>query len=113
MSQPLAPEQLSSLLTERPGWEVVNGALCKQFTFADFESAMAFMVRAAPAIEAIQHHPEWTNIYSRVAVRLTTHEAGDQLTALDIKLAKILDVQAAWTDAAEQGSAVIQDTRAL
>ena len=55
--------------------------------FADFRAAMAFMVRVGFEADAMDHHPEWTNVYNKVAVRLNTHSAGGKVTAKDIVLA--------------------------
>lgn len=70
------------------GWTLSadSKVISKPFRFDTFAEAMAFMVRMSYAIEAMDHHPEWTNIYNRVGVRLTTHDAGG-LTQKDIDLA--------------------------
>ena len=72
-------------------WTENHGALHKVFVFTDFAAAMAWMVRAGYEIEKLNHHPEWTNIYNRVTVKLTTHDAGNTVTAKDRELAKVLD----------------------
>ena len=74
------------------GWVLETGgnAICKTFRFAGFPDAMAFMLRVSYAAEAAGHHPEWTNVYNRVDVRLTTHDAGG-LTAKDIALAEAME----------------------
>lgn len=74
------------------GWSVVDGrdAIEKTFRFASFVDAMGWMTRAAFHAEAIDHHPEWSNVYNRVTVVLTTHDA-DGLTGLDVDLAKRFD----------------------
>jgi 4a-hydroxytetrahydrobiopterin dehydratase len=74
------------------GWEVVEGrdAIRKTYRFADFAEAFGWMTRAAFAAEKRNHHPEWTNVYNRVRVELTTHDAGG-LTGADIDLAHALD----------------------
>lgn len=72
-------------------WKEENNALHKTFVFGGFPEAMAWMVKASYAIEKLNHHPEWTNVYNRVEVKLTTHDAGNQITELDGKLADILD----------------------
>ena len=69
-------------------------AIEKTFTFADFRDAMAFMTRVAFEAEALDHHPEWFNVYNRVEVTLSTHDAGG-LTAKDIDLAAQMDAFAA------------------
>lgn len=74
------------------GWDIVENrdALVKTFTFGDFTEAFAWMTRAAMWAEKWNHHPEWRNVYNRVDVTLTTHDAGG-LSALDAKLARKLD----------------------
>lgn len=81
-------EALSSL----NGWVLEEGgaAIRKEFKFKNFSEAFAFMTRAALAAEKLDHHPEWSNVYNKVDVRLTTHSA-DGLTALDFELAKKMD----------------------
>ena len=79
-------------------WTEENNALCKTFVFGTFEQAMLFMQSAAPHISQLNHHPEWQNVYNRVSVRLTTHDAGNTVTEKDRELAKILeDVKAEIT----------------
>lgn len=74
------------------GWELVEGreAIAKTFTFADFNAAFGFMTRAALKAEAMDHHPEWFNVWNKVDVTLSTHDAGG-LTALDMELAAFMD----------------------
>jgi len=74
------------------GWTMVEGrdAIVKTFEFKDFSSAFAWMTHAALWAEKWNHHPEWFNVYGRVTVTLTTHDAGG-LSALDAKLARKLD----------------------
>lgn len=87
-----------TLLTDIPpelaaaGWELEPGgkAIVKTFRFKGFRDAMAFMMRAAFEAEAANHHPEWSNVYSRVTVRMTTHDAGG-LTGKDTALAAKMD----------------------
>ena len=73
-------------------WQKVDGrdAICKTFQFADFKEAFAFMTRTALAAEQADHHPEWFNVYNRVEVTLSTHDAGG-LTMRDIDLATKMD----------------------
>ena len=77
------------------GWRLApdGKAILKTFKFASFADAMTFMLRISYAAEAADHHPEWTNIYNRVDVRLTTHDAGG-LTQKDLDLAATMNVQA-------------------
>jgi len=72
-------------------WTTVEGKLCKTFQFKDFPEAMAWMVKAGFAIEKLNHHPEWTNIYNKVEVKLCTHDAGNIVTNKDQELAAMLD----------------------
>lgn len=85
-----APETAAALST-LPGWSGNTFGLTRTYLFADFAVAMAFMHQAAPAIDASNHHPEWTNVYNRVSVILRTHDAGNQVTELDLALARLLD----------------------
>ena len=79
------------LWTKGQGWTEADNALVKVYVFDGFVRAIAFMSSAAPLIEAMNHHPEWTNVYNRVTVRLTTHDAGHTVTDLDRQLAQVLD----------------------
>ena len=74
-------------VTQLPGWRVDGDVLAKEFMFKNFTEAFAFMSRVAPIAEELNHHPEWTNVYNKVSVRLTTHDQ-DGLTNLDFELAK-------------------------
>ena len=87
-STPLTPTEIAAALAGLPGWTHEGDALTRTFQFADFRTALAFMVRAGFEAEAMNHHPEWTNVYHRVAVRLTTHDAGNRITANDVELAR-------------------------
>ncbi len=91
MPTPLTPERLTAALATLPAWQRTGEALTRSYTFSDFAQAMAFMNDAAVEIERLNHHPEWTNVYNRLDVRLTTHDAGDRVTAADVELAKTLD----------------------
>lgn len=77
-------------MTIPDGWTADGDAITKTFEFDDFAAAMAFMQRAAGPIDEMDHHPEWTNVYNRIDVRLTSHDAGE-VTDRDIRLAEILD----------------------
>ena len=82
----------TAALASLPGWELVPGrdAIRKRFRFAGFGEAFAFMTRVALAAERMDHHPEWSNVYDRVEIVLSTHDAGG-LTALDLALAQAID----------------------
>ena len=86
--------QLDDAVAKLPGWAVANGKLHREFRFPDFVHAFGFMATAAIAIEKMNHHPEWSNVYNRVTVDLTTHDAGG-ITQKDLDLAALLDELAA------------------
>jgi len=86
----LSQEQIKNELKNMLGWTVVEGKLHKEFQFDDFNQAFGFMTRAAMHIEKMNHHPEWFNVYNKLVVNLTTHDAGG-ITENDIKLAKTLN----------------------
>ena len=71
-------------------WKVVNEKLHREYQFPDFVHALGFMATAAIAIEKRNHHPEWSNVYNRVTVDLTTHDAGG-ITQNDLELAALLE----------------------
>jgi len=72
----LSTEQIDALLEDHPSWVVDGDALLRQFEFADFTEAFGFMTRVALIAEKRFHHPEWSNVWSRVVIRITDHEAG-------------------------------------
>jgi 4a-hydroxytetrahydrobiopterin dehydratase len=82
--------ELQEALDGLKGWSVVERKLHKEYKFADFIHAFGFMATAALAIEKMGHHPEWFNVYNRVTVDLTTHDA-EGITSKDAELAKVLD----------------------
>jgi 4a-hydroxytetrahydrobiopterin dehydratase len=88
----LTREELRAALAALPHWhhDEQRGAIARRFVFADFKQAFGFMAQVALVAERLDHHPEWSNVYHRVDVVLTTHDAGG-LTALDIKLACAAD----------------------
>jgi 4a-hydroxytetrahydrobiopterin dehydratase len=86
LSQIDIDEELKNLL----GWSMVNEKLHKEFQFDSFNQAFGFMTRAAMEIEKMNHHPEWFNVYNRITIELTTHDAGG-ITKNDVNLAKILN----------------------
>lgn len=89
-TKPLSSAQIKQALVGLPGWTFRRDALTKTFIFGNFREAMSFLVRAAFEAEAMDHHPEWTNVYNRVAIRLNTHDAGGKVTAKDFALARRL-----------------------
>lgn len=72
-------------------WVEESNQLKKSFTFSDFTEAFAFMMRVAFLAEAQQHHPNWSNVYNRVDIALTTHDAGNVVTDKDRRLAQAID----------------------
>ncbi|MEM7329587.1 MAG: 4a-hydroxytetrahydrobiopterin dehydratase [Pseudomonadota bacterium] len=79
------------------GWQALAGdrdAIVKTYTFSDFKTAFGFMSSCALQAEQMDHHPEWFNVYNRVDVTLTTHDANG-VTALDVELASFMDALAA------------------
>jgi 4a-hydroxytetrahydrobiopterin dehydratase len=74
-------------------WDAARGGIARRFVFADFNQAFGFMTRVALEAERADHHPEWTNVWNRVDILLTTHDAGG-LTAKDIALAARIDALA-------------------
>ena len=85
----------AAALADLPGWEAVDGreAIRRTYRFGDFNAAFGFMTRSALMAEKLDHHPEWSNVYNRVEVLLTTHDAGG-VTALDVQLANFMDATA-------------------
>jgi 4a-hydroxytetrahydrobiopterin dehydratase len=86
----LSAQEITDRLESLEGWSVENGKLHRSFSFSDFTEAFAFMTRAALHAEKMDHHPEWSNVYNRVEVDLTTHDAGG-ITELDFALAKVMN----------------------
>ncbi len=89
MSTPsrLATAELESALSQLPGWSLRDGKLHRQFQFSSFVEAFGFMSSVALVAESMGHHPEWFNVYNRVTIDLTTHDAGG-ITNLDLDLAR-------------------------
>lgn len=100
----LTPQEVQQALAQLPAWTYGSergGTLAREFRFADFAQAFGFMAQAALVAERRDHHPEWTNVYNRVAVTLTTHDAPG-LTARDVELARAMDRIAAGIAAQEK-----------
>lgn len=83
-------EEVQPRLVFLPGWVFSKDGIEKKYEFKDFVAAFSFMTRVAMAAEKMDHHPEWSNVYNKVDIRLTTHEAGG-VTDSDFKLAEIID----------------------
>jgi 4a-hydroxytetrahydrobiopterin dehydratase len=92
MSGPLTGPERAAALATLAGWREAEGrqAIAKTFLFRDFAAAFGFMTEVALAAEAMNHHPEWRNVYNRVEILLTTHDAGG-VTERDIALARRMD----------------------
>lgn len=86
----LSDSDLQSALARLPGWSISNDKLHREFQFPNFVHAFSFMTLASYGIEAMNHHPEWFNVYGKVVVDLTTHDAGG-ITDKDLKLALHLE----------------------
>ena len=93
MAGKLEGEARGKALAELQGWSLDSGrdAITKTFRFKDFNAAFAFMTRVALMAEKMDHHPEWSNVYNKVEIKLSTHSAGNVVTEKDRKLAKAID----------------------
>lgn len=89
----LTSAEISAGLGTLAGWKTAAGTIKKEFKFADFSEAFGFMARVALAADKMDHHPDWSNVYNRVEIRLSTHDAGG-VTALDMELAGKIDALA-------------------
>ncbi len=83
----LTPEALAAAVADLDGWEVADGSLRREVQLADFREAFAFMTRVAFDAEELNHHPDWSNVWNRVTINLSTHDAGG-ITDLDLELAR-------------------------
>ncbi len=85
--EPLSDDAIATALMDLDGWTHEDDKLKKTFEFTDFRAAISFIVRMSFYAEAMNHHPELENVYNTVSIALTTHDAGGQVTQLDIDLA--------------------------
>ena len=93
MATPLSHQQIRDALRELEGWEhlpTTPDTIKKEFKFKTFRQAWAFMTEVALLAEKMDHHPDWSNVYNRVTINLTTHDAGG-VSDLDLKLAKSIN----------------------
>ena len=90
MARKLEPTELDTALTRLAGWEVRDGKLTRTYRFRDFGDAFGFMATCALRIHALDHHPEWSNVYATVKVDLVTHDAHG-ITARDVELASVME----------------------
>lgn len=88
----LTPDQRADVLASLPGWQLRGDglAITRSLTFKDFSEAFAFMTRVALYAESADHHPEWSNVWNRVEITLTTHDAGG-LSQRDVTMAEAID----------------------
>lgn len=88
--QKLKDEEVKDRFSSLNNWKLKENAIQKDLQFRDFSQAFAFMTRVALQAEKMNHHPEWKNVYNKVSVTLSTHDAGG-LTELDFRLAAVID----------------------
>lgn len=89
--------EIDAVLEQAPAWSRAEGerpAIARSLTFPDFNAAFGFMTRVALQADKVDHHPEWSNVYNRVDILLTTHDAGG-VTDRDLSLARFIDAAAA------------------
>lgn len=86
----LSGNELDEIVRNMKGWELKDEKLQKSFKFTNFVEAFGFMTRIALEAERMNHHPEWSNVYNTVTIKLSTHDAGG-ITDYDVKLANIID----------------------
>jgi 4a-hydroxytetrahydrobiopterin dehydratase len=91
MAEPLTTDQITSVLADLSGWTFDDNKLRKSFEFGTFREAVSFIVRLAFEAERMNHHPELMNVYNRVEIALTTHDAGDRVTEKDLLLARAIE----------------------
>ena len=92
MTKHAGPDSIASALDRLPAWQAVEArnAITRTFTFPDFNAAFGFMTRVALVAEKMDHHPEWSNVYDKVTIVLTSHDAGG-VTDRDIRMAETID----------------------
>lgn len=93
---PLSSNAIESALSDLPGWSYSDAKLNKAFEFSSFREAISFIVRLAFEAETLGHHPELRNVYNKVDVAITTHDAGNQVTEKDLTLARAIE-RFSWT----------------
>ena len=94
----LKPDEITAAMADVPGWTLNGDGIDRRYVFADFVQAFGFMTRVALLAEKADHHPEWSNVWNRVDIRLTTHDAIDAvdgtrggLSIRDFALARAID----------------------
>ncbi len=91
MSVPLTQTEIGNNLKKLSGWGFLKNKISKEFQFADFKEALAFIVRVGFEAESQKHHPEIFNVYNKVCISLQTHDAGGKVTSKDIELARAIE----------------------
>ena len=91
MSTALNSEAIQTALQSLPGWSYEEQALVKEFKFSNFREAISFIMRMSFYAEELNHHPELFNVYNTVQIKLTTHDAGNQVTQKDLDLAAAIE----------------------
>lgn len=90
-NKPLDKQQVAEALERLPEWSYTDDCLVRTYKFSSFREAVSFLVRVAFEAEDMNHHPEIRNVYNRVEITLTTHDAGDRVTGRDIELARRIE----------------------
>ncbi len=90
-NKPLSASEIELALVNLPEWSHHDNCLVKEFSFDSFRNAIAFIVRLSFEAEELNHHPELGNVYNRVSISLTTHDAGNVVTETDIDLALAIE----------------------
>lgn len=93
---PLNTEEIELALADLPGWTWKAETIRKRFQFSSFKEAISFIVRVSFEAESLDHHPELNNVYNRVDISLTTHDAGNRVTETDLELARAIE-SFSWT----------------
>lgn len=91
MQAVLSEDVIQAALAELNGWRFEQHAIHREYTFATFTEAMGFVTEMAFACEKANHHPELFNVYNKIQIRLTTHDAGNQVTDKDLNLARAIE----------------------
>ena len=91
MNEPLTNNQIQKAVSSLPGWEFADDTISKTYRFGSFTEAIGFITEMAFACERTNHHPELTNVYSSVTIRLNTHDVGGKVTEKDIDLAEEIE----------------------
>ena len=87
----LTTEILDEALAHVPGWVYTDNCIAKQFVFTDFMEAMSVINKIAAVAEEMNHHPEWSNVYNKLTIRLSTHDSNG-VTTKDIRLAHAIEI---------------------